>query len=186
MTTHNTMKNYFYNKLISDISHIAFYTNFKPFNETDVILGKYEIGRTTDFTINQINNSLKIDFTIPTSISNCQSTTTTSGSTTTVLNLTDASFLESSDDTVTIILNNEEYDREVTNKTINAITLGEPLPSAPASGVTVRQRIKTRTVILNGDIGANTGEFCQSETYIKFKNSSMTIKDSIIINFEGN
>lgn len=186
MTTHNTMKNYFYNKLIADISHIAFYTNFKPFNETDVILGKYEIGRTNTFNINQINNSLKIDFTIPTGIANCQSTTTASGSTTTVLNLVDSSFLESENDTVEVILNDEIFEREVTSNSSNTITLGEPLPSAPTSGVTVRHKIKTRVVILNGDIGANTGEFCQSEIYEKYKNSSMEIKDSILINFEGN
>jgi hypothetical protein len=186
MTTHSTMREYFYNKLIADISHIAFFTNFKPFSETDIIDSKYEIGRTTDFTINVINNSLKIDFTIPTSIGNCQTTTTSTGSTTTVINLVDASFLESTDDTIEFIIDGKEIEREIISKSSNTITLGEPLENAPSSGITARQKIKARSVILNGDVGALTGNLCQSEIYSKFKNSSMTIKDSIIINFEGN
>lgn len=171
--------------LKDQITHIAFYTEYDPFNTNDILdSGKHEIGRVA-VTPSIVNNQIVINYTINSSSANCASTTISAVTSNTVFNLTSASEFDVGDRIEIDVTGNGSYqEAKIINKSSSTITIDRQL-NVVVSRI-VRIKLSNKAVIKNGTLTSKSGAFVYSEQFIKFKNSSQAITDNIILNLSGN
>lgn len=171
--------------LKDQITHIAFYTEYEPFNTNDILdSSKHEIGRVA-VTPNIVNNQITINYTINSSTANCSSTIISSVTSNTICVLTSASGFDIGDRIEIDTTGSGTYQEcKIINKSSSTITIDRQLNLV--TGRTVRIKISNKAIIKNGTLTSKSGAFVYSEQFIKFKNSSQAITDNIILNLSGN
>lgn len=156
----------------NDYDYCAFFTNFDLPTGQETISNRNVLAKKALTKTILANGNLTLSCELTTSDANCPSTTVASdaGNSVSQVKLTSATgFMVG--DRVKI---GTESDRKILTLVGSIITF-DNLTAIPANGTTVKVRISQRAIIRGGTSSLSDGEIDAIETFIKDKDSSMTI-----------
>ena len=153
-------------------NYCAFFTNFDLPTGQETISNRNVLAKKALTKVISANGNLSLTCELTTSDANCPSTTVASdaGNSKSQIKLTSATGFRVGDR----IKIGTESDRKILTLAGSIITF-DNLTAIPANGTAVKIRISQRAIIRGGTSSLSDGEIDAIETFIKDKNSSITL-----------